>query len=130
LVAPEMQLLNETSASAWVNYIRDGVNVGVGIQNFVPALNLNGRDLQRDWAYEMSLAPNTSELVKYIALRLLYDLPSAALSNEIVTAVNKIVIPPLAANGSNLAAVNAAKRNRVNAVLLLTMASPEYLVQK
>jgi uncharacterized protein (DUF1800 family) len=130
LVSPEMQLLNETSASSWVNYIRDGVSVGVGIQNFVPALNLNGRDLQRDWAYEMSLAPNTEELVKHIALRLLYDLPTAALSNEIVTAVNKIIIPPLAANGSNLAAVNAAKRNRVNAALLLTMASPEYLVQK
>jgi uncharacterized protein (DUF1800 family) len=130
LVAPEMQLLNETSASSWVNYIRDGVSVGVGIQNFVPALNLNRRDLQRDWAYEMSLAPNTEELVKFIALRLLYDLPSAGLNNEIVTTVNKIVIPPLNATGSNLAAVNAAKRSRVNATLLLTMASPEYLVQK
>jgi uncharacterized protein (DUF1800 family) len=130
LVAPEMQLLNETSASSWVNYIRDGINVGVGIQNFVPAQNLNGRDLQRDWAFEMSLAPTASEMVKVIALSLLYDLPSAALNSEIVTAVEKIVIPPLNANGSNLAAVNTAKRNRVNAALLLTMASPEYLVLK
>jgi uncharacterized protein (DUF1800 family) len=129
-VAPEMQLLNETTASSWVNYMRDGISGGVGLQNFVPALNLNGRDLQRDWSYEMTLAPRSAELVTYVLDRLMLGNASVALSNEIFTTVNKIVIPPLAANGSNLAAVNAAKRNRVNAAVLLTVVSPEFLVQK
>jgi uncharacterized protein (DUF1800 family) len=127
LVAPEMQLLNETSASSWANYVRDGVSRGVGIQNFVPAQNLNGPDLQRDWAYEMAVAVSADELVKIIAVNLLYDLPSAGLNSEIVAAVNKIVIPPASAGTT---AVNQAKRNRINAAILLTMASPEFLVLK
>ena len=39
-------------------------------------------------------------------------------------------IPALLANQSNLAAVDAAKRTRVNAALLLAAASPEFIVQK
>jgi uncharacterized protein (DUF1800 family) len=131
LVAPEMQLLNETTASSWVNYMRDNATNGVGISNnTVNGVVLNRRDLQRDWAYEMALAPRTAELVTHILERLMLGNASAGLTNEIFTTVNKIVIPVLAANGSNLAAVNAAKRSRINTVVLLTVASPEFLVQK
>jgi hypothetical protein len=60
----------------------------------------------------------------------LYGQASAALQADIATAIGSIVVPVLNATGSNLAAVNAAKRNRVNAALLLTLASPDFLVQK
>jgi uncharacterized protein (DUF1800 family) len=128
LVAPETQLLNETSASGWVNYMRDNAIAGVGIQNgTVNGVVFNRRDLQRDWAFEMAAATSADELGKLIAVSLLYAQPSAGLNSEIVAAVNKIVIPPASA-GVN--AVNTAKRNRINAALLLTMASPEFLVLK
>jgi hypothetical protein len=128
LVAPETQLLNETSASGWVNYMRDNAIAGVGIQNgTVNGVVFNRRDLQRNWAFEMAAATSADELSKLIAVSLLYAQPSAGLNSEIVAAVNKIVIPPASA-GVN--AVNTAKRNRINAALLLTMASPEFLVLK
>jgi uncharacterized protein (DUF1800 family) len=131
LVAPEMQLLNETSASGWVNTMRDNISQGTGIYNgVVNGVTFNRRDLQRDWAYEMALAPRTAELVTVVTNRLLYGATSAALSNEIFTTVNKIVIPPLNANGSNQAAVDAAKRNRINTAVLLTVSSPEFVVLK
>ncbi len=131
LVAPEMQLLNESSASGWANYMRDNINSGVGQFNgTVNGVVLNRRDLQRDWSYEMTLAPRSVELVSVIVDRLLYSQASAGLSAEIVTTINKIVIPVLAPNGGNLAAVNAAKRNRVNAAVLMALASPEFQVQK
>ncbi len=131
LVAPELQLLNETTASSWANFMRDNATSGVGIFNgTVNGVVLNRRDLQRDWAYEMLLAPRPAELVTHVLDRLMLSNASVALTNEIFTTVNKIVIPPLAANNSNLAAVNAAKRNRINTAVLLTVASPEFLVQK
>jgi uncharacterized protein (DUF1800 family) len=131
LVAPEMQLLNETTASSWANFMRDNASNGVGIFNgTVNGVALNRRDLQRDWSYEMQLAPRSAELVTHILERLMLGNASSGLTGEIFTTVNKIVIPPLAANNSNLAAVNAAKRARINTAVLLTVASPEYLVQK
>jgi uncharacterized protein (DUF1800 family) len=131
LVAPEMQLLNETSASGWVNYMRDNASNGVGAFNgVVNGVTYNRRDLQRNWAYEMALAPRSAELVTFITNRLLYGSTSSALSNEILTTINKIVIPPLNATGSNQAAVDAAKRARVNTAVLLTVASPEFVVLK
>ena len=78
----------------------------------------------------MALAPRSVELVSVIVDRLLYSQASAGLSSEIVTTINKIAIPVLLPNGGNLAAVNAAKRNRVNAAILIALASPEFQVQK
>jgi hypothetical protein len=47
---------------------------------------------------------------------------------EIVTAVTGLAIP--AATGSNQAAIDTAKRTRVNAAVLLVLVSPEYQVLK
>ena len=55
---------------------------------------------------------------------------SPALTTAMVTAIDKITIPALNAGGTNLAAIDTAKRNRVYSAVLLTLASPEFLVQK
>jgi uncharacterized phosphosugar-binding protein len=55
---------------------------------------------------------------------------SATLLNEAATAVGKIVIPVLNAGGTNQAAIDTAKFNRVKSAVLLVLASPEFLVQK
>ncbi len=131
LVAPEMQLLNESSVSGWVNFMRDNLGSGVGQSNgTVNGVVLNRRDLRRDDAVQMLLAADPATLTSHVFGRLLYGSPSAALSTDITTAVGKITIPTLAVGGSNQAQVDAAKRNRVNATILLTLASPEFLAQK
>jgi len=131
LVAPEMQLVNETSISGWVNYMRDNIASGVGQSNgTVNGVALNRRDLQRDWSAQLALASSPAELVKSVTDRLLYGLASDDLRSLISGAVAKITIPALNAAGTNQAAIDAAKRARVNAAVLLTLASPEFLIQK
>ena len=131
MVAPEMQLLNETSVSGWVNFMRDNLGSGVGLSNgTVNGVVLNRRDLRRDDAVQMALADQPAALTSHVLGRLLYGQPSVALANEITTVIGKVTIPALNAGGTNQAQVDAAKRNRVNAALLLALASPEYLAQK
>jgi uncharacterized protein (DUF1800 family) len=131
LVAPELQLFNETSVSGWVNFMRDGLSAGLGGYNgTVGGVVRNRRDLQRDWSTEMALASAPATLVGSVTDKLLYGQPSSALQTEIVNAIATIAIPALNAGGSNQAQVDAAKRQRVFAAVLLTLASPEFLVQK
>ncbi len=131
LVAPELQLVNETSVSAWVNYMRDNLTSGVGQFNgTVDGVVLNRRDLQRDWSAELTLASSPVDLVKSVTDRLMYGLAKDDLRTLIAGAIAKITIPVLNSTGTNQAAVDAAKRARVNAAVLLTLASPEFLTQK
>jgi hypothetical protein len=111
--------------------MRDNLSSGVGQFNgTVGTTVFNRRDLQRNWTAEMALATSPSELVNNVTDRLLYGQAPAALKNEIVAAISKIIIPTLNATGSNQAAIDAAKFNRVKSALLLTLASPEFLAQK
>jgi Protein of unknown function (DUF1800) len=129
LVAPEMQLVNESSVSAWVNYMRDNLTSGVGQFNgTVGGVVFNRRDLQRNWAPEMALANRPAELVSAVTDKLLYGQPADALRSEILGAISRINIP--APNGSNQAQIDTAKFNRVKSAVLLTLASPEFLAQK
>ena len=131
LVAPEMQLLNESSISGWVNYMRDNLTSGVGQTNgTVNGVVFNRRDLQRNWSGELALAPRPPELASWVTDRLLYGQSATALNTEISTTVAKITIPTLNAGGTNQAAIDTAKMNRVKAAVLLTLASPEFLAQK
>jgi len=91
---------------------------------------LNRRDLQPDFSAELALADKSSDLVDRVNAKLLYGGMPAALKTEIQSAVDKIVIPTLNAAGTNQASIDAAKRNRVNAAILLALASPEFQVQK
>ena len=131
MVAPEMQLFNETSVSGWVNFMRDNLGSGIGQANgTVNGVVLNRRDMRRADAEQMALANQPASLVAHVFERLLLGQASATLTNEVTTAIGTIAIPALNSTGSNLAQVDAAKRNRVNAALLLTLASPEFLAQK
>jgi uncharacterized protein (DUF1800 family) len=131
LVAPEMQLLNETSAAGWVNAMRDNLSAGVGQTNgTVNGVVLNRRDLQRDWSAETALTTNPLTLVQSVTDKLLASQATDALRSDIATAIGKIAIPTLNAVGTNQPAIDAAKRNRVNAAVLLTLATPEFLIQK
>ena len=131
LVVPEMQIAHETTASDYVNYIRDAISQGVGQTNgTINGVPYNRRDLQPNFTAEIALADKPSELLDRINARLMYGTMPAELKAEIQGAIEKIAIPALNSGGTNQSSIDSAKRNRVNAAVLLTMVSPEFLVQK
>ena len=131
LAAPEMQIAHETSVAGYVNYMRDAVSLGVGASNsIINGVSFNRRDLQADYSAELALAEQPTALVERVAGKLLYGTASAALKTEIADAVGKVAFPALNSGGTNQTAIDTAKRNRVNAGVLLVLASPEFQVQK
>lgn len=127
LVAPELQIASETTAAGYVNYMRDNVSAGTGITAGAP---FNRRDIQPNFSAELALATDPAALVERVTTRLTYGAAGATLKAEIVAAVGSIAIPVLNTGGTNQAAIDTAKRNRVNTAILLTLASPEFVVLK
>ena len=125
LVAPELQITHETTTAGYVNMMRDTVSGGVGT-----TAASGKRDIQGDYTAELALADKPAELVDRISAKLVLGAVPATLKTEIVGAVTSIAIPVLNATASNQKAVDDAKRARVNTALLLTLVSPEFLVQK
>lgn len=120
LVAPELQIINETSVAGYVNYMRDSISGGVG---FSAGYGLNRRDLQADYTAELALANDVPALVDRVTARLTYGAIGAARRAEIISAVSSISL-------SGSSSQTTAKRQRVNAAILLTVASPEFIVIK
>lgn len=108
LVAPEMQITEETSVVGYLNFMRGVVQNGAGTGS--------PRDIQPDYTTELSLAATPALLVDRIDLLLMQNRMSTALRGQILAAINS--------NSGNSAS------NKVYLAIFLTMASPEYLVQK
>jgi uncharacterized protein (DUF1800 family) len=121
LVAPEMQTTHEISVAGWLNTIRNLVPNGMG---FNPP-NDPKRDVQPDYADEIAIADNANALVDRIALLLTADRMPGAMRQQIAAAVASINVAI-----SNPATLEAARRNRVHLAVFLTLASPEFVVQK
>ncbi|WP_157604279.1 DUF1800 family protein [Rhizobacter sp. Root1221] len=116
LVAPEWQIANEVSLANYANYIRAWLTP------------LSTRDVQQDYAAEMALAHDPGALVDRLNLVLMSGQMTAAHRQLIIGAVHGRTLP--AATDTNAAQVKAARRDRVCIAILLTMASPDYVVQK
>ncbi len=127
LVAPEMQIAHETSAAAYVNYMRDAVSGGVGIHNGVP---YNRKDLQPSFTAELALASDPSALVDLVNHKLMYGTMPAPLKALIQNAVSAMPLRQVGVSGATQANVDTDKRNRVNAAVFLALVSPEYQTQK
>jgi uncharacterized protein (DUF1800 family) len=121
LVSPEMQTTHEISVAGWLNASRDLVPNGMGMQ----PPNETRRDIQPDYSSMMAIADNGAALVDRAALLLTADRMPAAVRQQIVTAVNSISVT--ISNPTNL---ENARRNRVRLAVYLTLASPDFLVQK
>jgi uncharacterized protein (DUF1800 family) len=103
LVAPELQITDETSIAGYLNFLAIYADRG-------------WEDLQTQYAPEIALAKDPSALVARVVLLLAGDAFSARTAEAIAEAV---------------ATVPANRpRDRVRAAILLVAASPEYLVQK
>ncbi|MFT4173604.1 MAG: DUF1800 domain-containing protein [Rhodocyclaceae bacterium] len=116
LVAPEMQITNETSVAGYMNTMQNAIQgyLGPSTDRMVP-----------DYTTELALAEQPAQLVDRLNLILVAGALRPATINQIVSAVQAITLR------TNTAANNATDRkNRVQLAVLLTLASPEFIVQK
>jgi uncharacterized protein (DUF1800 family) len=106
LYAPEMQITEETSVVGYLNYMQTAIRSGTG----------NAHDVKADYAAELALANTPELLLDRVNLLLMQNQMSSDLRSKIIGAIN-----------SN---PNNSQLNKVCLAIFLTMASPEYIVQK
>jgi len=110
-VAPEFQIVNETSVGGYLNYMMQVVDSGI-----------NGGDIKATYTSELALVLNPAALVERLNLLLAAGQLSGTTKTIIV---NALLAVNVTASSSDL-----VKRNRVCAAVLMVMACAEYLVQK
>ncbi len=115
LVAPEMQITAETSVVGYLNFMRDAIPNGIG----------TSRDIKANYAAELAMADTPDKLLDHVNLLLMAGQMSSTLREQIKGAINSVTIPT-----DKPANAETARKNRVYLAIFLTMASPEYLVQK
>lgn len=127
LVAPELQISDETSASGFANFIHGTLLNGVGsIPNFGAGLNGVKRpdiylDHQRNPASPwLKLADEPEKLIEEINQRLLNGSMSAALRQDLVAVVGGITDPR----------PEVRQPDRLTKAFLITLTSPEFIVQR
>ncbi|MEY2952048.1 MAG: hypothetical protein RLZZ401_135 [Pseudomonadota bacterium] len=106
LTAPEFQITNESTVAGYLNFMVNTVRAG--FQDVVP-----------DYAAELALVNDTTALTDRLNLLLCAGQLSAATLSSIRTALASIST-----------ATSTGQTNRLYAAILLTMASPQYIVQK
>jgi uncharacterized protein (DUF1800 family) len=130
LVAPELQITHELSVAGYLNYIRTWT-----------ALDPN-RDIKHSYTAEIPLADTPAALVDRMDLLLFSGTMPPTLKTQITDAVGTRVIPGPAyppgtaasavptTTPTNQAAMDAARLDRVYLAVFLSMASPDYQIQK
>jgi len=106
LVAPEFQIANESSVVGYVNFMQRAVAGNVA-------------DITPDYSTLLPLADDAQALVDEINLVLAANQLSAATTTLLVGALQTMP-----------GGTDPARRNRVNAALVLVLAAPEFIVQK
>lgn len=110
LVAPEFQIVNEIANIGYANYMHNVVTTK------------NNPNLEPDYTAEIGIANDSTALIDRIDLLLTGGVLSQANKDRIKQAVDSITLP--ATNDTD------ARFNRVAAAIILTMVSPQYLIQK
>ena len=131
-VAPEFQLVNETTVGGYLNFMQDVVRSGLRsyIDPAVPQASYpsnNGYKLHSAPTYfsELALVADPAALVKRI--NLLMAAGQISDSNQTLM-INAIASMPI--NSTNATTLEGQRLDRVSAAILMIMASSEYLIQK
>lgn len=114
LVAPELQIMHETSVVGYSNFMRSAVQSGVG--------SGNPRDIQPDYTAELALADNPDALINRVDLLLTYGTMSTATKNEMRGAITSIAMPTTNQT--------SARQNRVWTAVYFAVTAPDFLVMK
>jgi hypothetical protein len=104
LVAPELQIIDETSVAGYLNYLQQFIVSGVA-------------DAVPNYANELVIGGNVPQLVARLNLLLAANQLSASTISTITNALNTMS-----------SSSNTAKLNQIYAAIFLVMASPDYLV--
>ena len=120
LVAPEFQLVSESSVGGYLNYMMGVVDGGITRFEGTPSVKVD--ELKAVYAPELALVTDANALVQRLNLLLCAGQLSAATQTLIVTALNATPV--------TVSSTAAVKRNRVCAAVLMVMASAQYLIQK
>ncbi|WP_310741087.1 DUF1800 domain-containing protein [Ideonella aquatica] len=128
MTVPEWQTTTEVSVAGYVNHVARLLTVGVGTHN--RTAQGTRPDLHPDLSALLALAGSPTQLVEATTARLLGPSAPAALKTLVLQGVTGIAVPALKADGSNRAKVNDALLRRVQAAVLITAASPEFIVQR
>jgi uncharacterized protein (DUF1800 family) len=115
LVAPEMQITNETSVLGYVNFIATTLNDGLGRWNGP----LRRRDVQFDYSKWEPLASTPADLVASVA----HDLLGHAMAPDATSAAIAGIASMPQSNPSQ-------RRLRVQAALLAILVSSDFIVQQ
>ena len=127
--APEFQIVTESSVAGYINYLQGVVRNGIYVND--PDLPNNvgnsknpkaGFDIKASYTAELALAPDAKTLMARLNLLLCAGQLPAPLQARMVTALN--------ATPLNSTSPPDKRLDRVAAAVLLTMAAPQYLVQK
>jgi len=124
MALPEMQITNENSVAGYANFMMGVVRYGIGQRaDDHDASN----DVQPDYRSAMQLAGDPAALVDDTIARLLGH-TNDELRHQIINAVASITVPDKRDGNGDF--IHKQKQNRVWAAVLLTLASPEFVVQK
>lgn len=130
LVAPEMQLMHETSIAGYATFMSNLMFAGVGAYGF-------GHGTRGDVQLNFNLDPNDAwlklsdqptALVNQLSERLMYGSMSESLKAEIVKAVSAVEFRVPGATTAEQ--IRSTALTRVRGAVLLTAVSPEFQVQK
>jgi uncharacterized protein (DUF1800 family) len=110
-VAPEFQLVNESSVGGYLNYMSGVVNTGI-----------NSGDIRAAYTAELAIVTDSQALINRLNKLLCAGQLSAATQTLMVNALNATTV--------TAASSDTVKRNRVCGAVLMVLASAEYLVQK
>ena len=125
-VAPEFQLVNESSVGGYLNYMQGVIRNGI----FVNAPDLpnngstsnNGVDIKAAYTNELAIVADADALVDRVNLLMT--------GGQLSAATIKLIADALKTTSVTAASADNAKRDRVAAAIFLVMASAEYLIQK
>ena len=117
LLAPEFQIVDEVTVAGYLNTMQTTIDAGIG------TVTDGARDVRANYAAEIAIADDPAALVDRMDLILTSGRMSPATRASILEAVSAINLPR---NGSQTTAMT----NRAKLAIYMTMASPEYLVQR
>jgi uncharacterized protein (DUF1800 family) len=127
LVAPEMQIVNETSVAGYVNFMRDVLLGGIGGSSYFGTAPAPDGKADVRMAYMddsnhaiRKLADKPADFVEDLNQRLLYGNMSSTLRTDLTDLISNI----------KYGEPETTQNYRINTALLITLASPEFLVQR
>ncbi len=124
-VAPEFQIVNESSVGGYLNYMQERIRYGFYIDSPDVAqhtYNSYVPDISASYAGELPLAADAAALVNRLNLLMCAGQLPPATVTLMVTALNAT---PVTAGSSN-----DTKLNRICAAVLMVLGSSSYLIQK